>query len=99
MNITEDIEEISADLFFVSGSASTRKLRAQADLLAKVNVPVLMMGESGSGKEIAARLIHKLSARSECAFFKVNCAALAPDQLDTELFGCEIGASAGAMRS
>jgi transcriptional regulator with GAF, ATPase, and Fis domain len=99
MNTVTDVEEISEDLFFVSGSPAMRKLRTQAELLAKVNVPVLILGESGSGKEIAARLIHKLSIRSECRFLKVNCAALPAELLEGELFGYERGAFSGAMRT
>jgi transcriptional regulator with GAF, ATPase, and Fis domain len=99
MNMIEDIEEISEDLFFVAGSPAMRKLRTQAELLAKVNVPVLILGESGSGKEVAARLIHKLSVRSGCRFLKVNCAALPGDLLESELFGYERGAFTGAMRT
>jgi DNA-binding NtrC family response regulator len=64
-----------------------RKLRTQAELLAVTNVPVLILGESGSGKETAARLIHKLSVRSGFGFAKVNCAALPSDLLEIELFG------------
>ena len=64
MNNSEDFQEIGEDLFFVAGSLAMRKLRTQAELLAKVNVPVLIVGESGSGKEVAARLIHKFSVRS-----------------------------------
>ena len=56
-----------------------RALRAQAALLAEADVPVLILGESGSGKETTARLLHKLSARSEFEFAKVNCAALPCD--------------------
>jgi DNA-binding NtrC family response regulator len=95
----EDIEEIGQDLFFVAASPSMRKLRTQAELLAKVNVPVLILGESGSGKEVVARLIHKLSVRSGCRFLKVNCAALPGDLLESELFGYERGAFTGAMRT
>jgi two-component system response regulator AtoC len=100
MNVAhEEREEISEDLFFVTASAAMRKFRMQAELVAKINVPVLILGESGSGKESTARLIHKLSVRSECPFFKVNCAALPAELLDSELFGHEQGAFAGAMRS
>lgn len=96
-SVLEDIEEISEELFFVAGSPAMRKLRMQAELLAKVNVPVLIVGESGSGKEVTARLIHKLSIRSECRFLKVDCAALPPDLLESELFGYEREGFTGAM--
>jgi two-component system, NtrC family, response regulator AtoC len=96
---SDDIEQISDDMFFVAASPMMRKLRAQAELLAQVNVPVLILGESGSGKEIAARLIHRLSVRSSFRFLKVNCAALPGDLLESELFGYERGAFTGAMRT
>ncbi|MBV9180874.1 MAG: sigma-54-dependent Fis family transcriptional regulator [Acidobacteria bacterium] len=96
MNTRNDIEEISAGHFFVAQSPVMRKIRAQAELLARMNVPVLILGESGSGKEILARLIHKLSDRAESKFVKVNCATLSRDLLESELFGCEPGAFAGA---
>jgi len=84
---SEDIEQVSDDAFFVAASPIMRKLRAQAELLAQANVPVLILGENGSGKDTAARLIHKLSVRSGFKFLKVNCAALPGDLLETELFG------------
>ena len=78
-----------ATLSSSAASPIMRKLRAQAELLAATNVPVLILGETGSGKETAARLIHKLSVRSGFGFLKVNCAALPSDLLETELFGYE----------
>jgi len=99
MEVTsEDIEQVSDDAFFVGASPIMRKLRAQAELLAQANVPVLILGENGSGKDTAARLIHKLSVRSGFKFLKVNCAALPGDLLETELFGYERNDS-GVMRS
>jgi two-component system response regulator AtoC len=95
---SEDIEQVSDDAFFVGASPIMRKLRAQAELLAQANVAVLILGENGSGKDTAARLIHKLSVRSGFKFLKVNCAALPGDLLETELFGYERGDS-GAVRS
>jgi DNA-binding NtrC family response regulator len=84
---SDDVEKISDDVFFVGASPIMRKLRTQAELLAVTNVPVLILGESGSGKETVARLIHKLSVRSGFGFSKVNCAALPSDLLEIELFG------------
>ena len=96
---SEDIEQVSHDAFFVGASPIMRKLRAQAELLAQANVPVLILGETGSGKDTAARLIHKLSIRSGFKFLKVNCAALPGDLLETELFGYERSDSTGSVRS
>jgi len=67
--------------------------------IAGIEVPVLLLGESGVGKEVAARLIHKRSPRCHRPFFKVNCAALPADLLESELFGFEQGAFTGAVRS
>jgi two-component system response regulator AtoC len=86
---SEDVELISDDTFFIGISPIMRKLRAQAALLAESNVPVLILGEGGSGKETTARLVHKLSLRSGFGFTKVNCAALPGDLLERELFGHE----------
>ncbi|MBI2058595.1 MAG: sigma 54-interacting transcriptional regulator [Nitrospirae bacterium] len=66
--------------------------------VSQVESPVLVTGESGSGKELAARLIHKFSRRSKQAFVAVNCSALAPGVLESELFGHEKGAFTGALQ-
>jgi DNA-binding NtrC family response regulator len=86
---SDDVEQIGSGSFFIGTSPVMRKLRSQAELLAEINVPVLIMGESGSGKETTARLIHQLSVRSGFGFAKVNCAALPSDLLQAELFGSE----------
>lgn len=88
---SEDVERVSEEMFFIAASPIMRKLRAQAELLAQVNVPLLVVGETGSGKETIARLIHKLSVRSGFRFLKVNCSALPSDLLESELFGYERG--------
>lgn len=84
---SENIEQLGEDAFFVGASPIMQKLRAQAELLAQADVPVLIVGEAGSGRETTARLIHKLSVRSGFRFLKVNCAALPGDLLERELFG------------
>jgi two-component system, NtrC family, response regulator AtoC len=86
---SEDIEQLGPDSFFVSASPATQKLRAQAQLLAEADVPVLILGEPGSGKDTVARLIHKLSVRSGFKFLKVNCADMPGELLEAELFGNE----------
>jgi len=60
-------------------------------LLSQVNAPVFILGENGSGKELAARLIHKLSVRSGFRFLKLDCATLPADGLESELFGVANG--------
>jgi len=91
---SEDVEQLGEDVFFVGASPAMRKLRAQAELLGETNVPVLVLGESGSGKDTVAHLIHSLSVRSGFQFAKVNCAALPADLLESELFGQERDAAA-----
>src|ERR1035441_9472645 len=61
---SDDVESLGGDAYFVGSGPTTRKLRSQAALLAEANVPVLILGEGGSGRETTARLIHKLSVRS-----------------------------------
>jgi DNA-binding NtrC family response regulator len=95
----EHIDILEDDLFFLAVNSAMKQLRAQISIIAKVDVPILLLGESGVGKEIVARLIHKLSPRSQKAFLKVNCAALPADLLESELFGYETGAFTGATRS
>jgi DNA-binding NtrC family response regulator len=93
------LEEIESDVFFLAASPAMQKIRAQVAQVAKVDMPVLLLGESGAGKEVLARLIHKLSRRAGKPMMKVNCAALPHELLESELFGYETGAFTGATRS
>jgi transcriptional regulator with PAS, ATPase and Fis domain len=93
------VDELDEDLFFLAASPVMKQIRAQAALIAKVDVPVLLLGESGVGKEVLARLIHKMSVRAHRSLVKVNCAALPADLLESELFGYEAGAFTGASKS
>jgi two-component system, NtrC family, response regulator AtoC len=68
-------------------------------LLAEADVPVLILGEAGSGKDTVARLIHKLSVRSGFSFLKVNCADMPADLLEAELFGTERNPAVGNGRA
>lgn len=92
---SESIEPVGEDTFFVSASSVMRKLRAQAELLAQADVPVLILGEPGTGKETIARLIHRLSVRSGFKFLKVNCSAVPGDLLEKEIFGTETTGASG----
>ena len=84
---SDDVESVGEDEFFLSASPVMQKLRAQAELLAQADVPVLILGEPGSGKRTVARLIHKLSLHSGFPFLRVNCAAIPGELLEAELFG------------
>jgi DNA-binding NtrC family response regulator len=75
------------------------RLRAQVARVARVDAPVLIWGESGSGKELTAQSIHALSARARGPFVPVNCGAIAPNLIHAELFGHERGAFTGATRA
>src|SRR5712691_10639061 len=80
---------------------NSTKMKPIRDLVAKVagtNTTVLVRGESGVGKEVVARAIHKASPRVQKQFLKVNCAALPGELLESELFGHEKGALTGAYR-
>ncbi len=74
-----------------------RRLLSMVENVARSEATVLLRGDSGTGKELFARLIHEQSHRSTGAFVAVNCAAIAPSLLESELFGHEKGAFTGAL--
>lgn len=79
-------------------SAAAARLREQVARVARTAAPVLIWGESGSGKELAAQAVHEQSARAQRPFIAVNCGAIAPNLIQSELFGHEKGAFTGAVR-
>jgi len=81
----------------LSTNPKVMKIKEIAKHVADTDVPVLLTGESGVGKEVLARFIHTHSLRRDKPFVKVNCAALPNDLLESELFGYERGAFTGAM--
>lgn len=80
----------------VGGSAAMRSLRAELRIGASAPSTVLLLGETGTGKGVAARALHGLSPRAEEPFETVDCAGLAPTLIESELFGHERGAFTGA---
>ncbi|UCG06943.1 MAG: sigma 54-interacting transcriptional regulator [Desulfobacterales bacterium] len=81
----------------IGKSEAIRKMLSRAEQVAETDSTVLILGETGTGKELLARAIHKHSARKERQMVKVNCAALPPTLIESELFGREKGAYTGAM--
>src|SRR6267142_6876983 len=82
---------------FISHSEKMREIWNLATKVARADVPVLILGESGVGKEVVARYAHLHSKRADKPMVKVNCAALPHDLLESELFGYDRGAFTGAV--
>jgi transcriptional regulator with GAF, ATPase, and Fis domain len=82
-----------------SASPDVQDVAWRARQVAPTDTPVVILGETGVGKEWLAHAIHRWSARADKPFIKMNCAAIAAGTLDSELFGHEKGAFTGAMRS
>ena len=81
----------------VGAGAGLRPVMERVGLVAGLDVPVLVLGETGSGKEVVARAIHARSRRAAGPFLRVNCGAIAPGLIDSELFGHERGSFTGAL--
>ena len=81
---------------FIGESASIRQVRDTLAKVAPLPTSVLLTGQSGTGKEVAARSLHSLSDRADKPFVPVNCAAIPPDMIESELFGHLKGAFTGA---
>ena len=94
-------EQIDRDSMFediVGSSEALRKVLRQVAKVAASDSTVLILGETGTGKELIARAIHKRSKRADRAFIGVNCAAIPPSLIASELFGHEKGAFTGATQ-
>jgi formate hydrogenlyase transcriptional activator len=93
-------DEIRTELNFeeiIGESANLKAILDQVRTVAPSDANVLILGETGTGKELVARAIHKMSARQGSSFIKVNCAAIPSGLLESELFGHERGAFTGAI--
>lgn len=78
-------------------SAATEKLNELIQQVAPTDASVIITGESGTGKEVVAEVIHRLSRRSDAAFIALNCGAISPNLIESELFGHERGSFTGAV--
>jgi formate hydrogenlyase transcriptional activator len=96
--LREDLDRASMFEEIVGSSPALERVLAQVAKVAQTDSTVLILGETGTGKELLARAIHKRSRRSSGAFIRVNCAAIPPSLMASELFGHEKGAFTGAVQ-
>ncbi len=81
----------------VGGDTGLREVMRRVEQVARTDAPVLILGETGAGKEVVARAIHARSSRAEGPILRVNCGAIPTELVDSELFGHEKGAFTGAV--
>ncbi len=96
-NLQKELEGVYGFDALVGKSAAMRELYTLIDRAAQVDITVLVTGETGTGKELVARAIHRRSTRREQRFVAVNCGALPPELVESELFGHAKGAFTGAV--
>jgi PAS domain S-box-containing protein len=96
--LREEIDRTSMFEEIVGSSGALRTVLTQVAKVAPTDSTVLILGETGTGKELIARAIHKRSGRSARAFIRVNCGAIPPSLVASELFGYEKGAFTGALQ-
>jgi transcriptional regulator with GAF, ATPase, and Fis domain len=97
--LTEEIDPRTGLRYAIGGSPAWRRVLTQATQVASTDTTVLLLGQSGTGKEVVARYLHRASSRRRGPFIALNCAALPEQLLEAELFGYERGAYTGAMQS
>lgn len=90
-------EDLIRKYRFIGSSQRMVLLKLQIDMAAQSNSRVLIIGESGSGKELVAHMLHEKSRRAEKPFIEVNCAAIPQELIESELFGHEKGSFTGAF--
>jgi len=95
---SSDAKETRNTTDLIGNSPVINQVRAMIEKLARSQAPVYISGESGSGKELAARLIHKNSSRRDKAFVAVNCGAIPESLMESEFFGYKKGAFTGATQ-
>lgn len=95
--LRKEIELKHSHTEIVGTSNAIKEVLGQAEQVAATESTVLILGETGTGKELVARAVHRLSSRSDRTMIKVNCAALPPTLIEGELFGREKGAYTGAL--
>ncbi len=97
--VAKDLEDLPVDLdLYIGKSSKLRHSISVAKRVAETSWPVLIFGETGTGKELMARLIHELSQRKEGPFITINCAAVPESLFESELFGHVKGAFTGAHK-
>jgi formate hydrogenlyase transcriptional activator len=89
--VTQNFEEI------IGSSPAIKRVMGQVEVVAPTDATVLILGETGTGKELIARAIHRMSPRRNLPFISLNCAAIPTGLLESELFGYERGAFTGAL--
>jgi formate hydrogenlyase transcriptional activator len=95
--LQEEVKLLLEHTGIVGQSLAMKRVLAQAEQVARTDSTILILGETGTGKELLARAIHKMSARKDRPLITVNCASLPPTLIESELFGREKGAYTGAM--
>ncbi len=95
--LQEKVQEFHGHAGVIGDSPALREVLAQVDRVAPTNATVLLLGETGTGKELLAETLHARSRRKNRVMIKINCAALSPTLIEAELFGREKGAYTGAL--